>query len=89
MKILKIKKESFEGVNDSLEITLEGYENTKPIFPKDITAEELKTKLAEWKIKQDEVNNINADRTPRDPVTTEQDNDELPEQLKSLEGTEV
>jgi|6_EtaG_2_1085325.scaffolds.fasta_scaffold203589_2 hypothetical protein len=89
MKILKIKKESFEGVNDSLEITLEGYENTKPIFPKDITAEELKTKLAEWKIKQDEVNNINADRTPRDPETTEQDNDELPEQLKSLEGTEV
>ena len=77
MKILKITKTDF-----GIEVEIEGYPNDKPVFSEEITADELKTKLAEWKVAQDAVDLQNASRIT--PVITE-----LKPELKDLEGKEV
>jgi len=77
MKIEKIEQDSL-----GLIVTVEGYPHAQPVFPADISEEDLKTKLAEWKINQDEVDAINAQAkvapTPIDIST-----------LKALEGKEI
>ena len=82
MKILKIEKD--DSVGDSIRVLIEGYPHALPVFPVDITTEELKTKLAEWKINQDEVDALNeaAKEAPK-PILIDISN------LKVLEGKEI
>jgi len=82
MKILKIESNSINK-EKKIVITLEGYPHAKPVFPADISEEELKTKLAEWKINQDEVDAINANAVAEKVV--EKDISEL----RDLEGKEI
>ena len=78
MKILKIRR--FDKENIIVEV--EGYEHAQPVFPADITPTELRTKLKEWKVNQDRVDEINANPpTPPTPPDISE--------LKDLEGKEI
>ena len=78
MKILNIKQ--FD--KEKIVVEVEGYPHAQPVFPDDITEKELKTKLAEWKVNQDEVDLINSQ-------AKEETKEELSPSLKALEGKEI
>lgn len=59
MKILKIKPIELDGKKIIVEV--EGYPHAQPVFDADITEAELKKKLEEWKINQDNVDRINSE----------------------------
>lgn len=78
MIILKI--EPYE--NDKIIVTVEGYPHAKPVFNANLSPDELQTALKEWKVRQDAVDAVNAQRNPTPSITVNP-------LLKALEGTDV
>ena len=78
MKINKIELDnSFE--EPKIVVTVEGYPHAQPVFPADTKPEDLKGLLEAWKIKQDEVDVINANPPAKpEPIDITE--------LKKLEG---
>jgi len=81
MKIMGI--EPMEMADDpKVIVTLEEYPHAQPVFPADITPEDLKTQLRAWKVNQDEVDALNAN--PPEPPSPPDIS-----KLKKLEGETI
>jgi hypothetical protein len=85
MKILKIERMDLDG--EKIVVHVEGYDHAQPVFDANISEEELKTKLKEWKKNQDEVDAINKKRADeaKQKIKLEP---KVNNNLKSLEGLE-
>jgi len=79
MKILKVENGSIEN---TIEVTIEGYPHAQPVFPATTTKEDLPDLLRAWKVNQDAVDEINSNppEKPTPPDISE---------LKELEGEEI